>query len=356
MDARGTGTRGLSLSAHEPLARRLAFVGVHGEGERWEGERERECHPDANRLDMKNFVNRPIPRLARYELLLKGITEASHDGHEDHKSIPQVIEVINSLLKEMQPGVASAEQKVELWRYNANLVFKPGEAMDMELLAENHSLIHAGKLLCQPDTGFEWSGWSELFVLLFDNYLVITKPKEKDSITKYNVNRQRGTGLLCGFSGNKGGGDTQANTPGVTPDMATDSLRSEWKEKLEEAIGLRKVVQESNRVFEVETLSSDTFVVPLMLSLPTNHSWNAESLFTGKLPRMDMLSSQLVVRKVFGLGSATIPDVRIALLLYQIVAHPPFAAMRRVLHLKMITQCAMLEDFGIFLVLADKMI
>ena len=28
--------------------------------------------------------------------------------------------------------------------------------------------------------------------------------------------------------------------------------------------------------------------------------------------------------------------------------------MRRVLHLKMVTQCAMLEDFGIFLVLADR--
>jgi hypothetical protein len=28
--------------------------------------------------------------------------------------------------------------------------------------------------------------------------------------------------------------------------------------------------------------------------------------------------------------------------------------MRRVLHLKMVSQCAMLEDFGIFLVLADK--
>ncbi len=44
----------------------------------------------------------------------------------------------------------------------------------MDLLAENRSLIHAGKLLRQPDTGFEWSGWSELFVLLFDNYC---KPK-----------------------------------------------------------------------------------------------------------------------------------------------------------------------------------
>lgn len=30
------------------------------------------------------------------------------------------------------------------------------------------------------------------------------------------------------------------------------------------------------------------------------------------------------------------------------------SAMRRVLHLKMVTQCAMLEDFGMFLVLADK--
>lgn len=76
---------------------------------------------------MKSFVNRPIPRLARYELLLKGIAEASAEGHEDHDSIPHVIDVIKSLLKETQPGVASAEQKVELWRYNSNLVFKPGE-------------------------------------------------------------------------------------------------------------------------------------------------------------------------------------------------------------------------------------
>jgi hypothetical protein len=78
---------------------------------------------------MKNFVNRPIPRLARYELLLKSILDATKEGHEDHDSIPQVIEVIRSLLKETQPGVASAEQKVELWRYNSNLVFKPGEAV-----------------------------------------------------------------------------------------------------------------------------------------------------------------------------------------------------------------------------------
>lgn len=41
---------------------------------------------------------------------------------------------------------------------------------DMDLLNENRSLIHTGKLLRQPDTGFEWNSWTELFVLLFDNY------------------------------------------------------------------------------------------------------------------------------------------------------------------------------------------
>ena len=38
--------------------------------------------------------------------------------------------------------------------------------------------------------------------------------------------------------------------------------RKEWKRKLDEALGLRKVVQESNKVFEVESLSVDTFRVP----------------------------------------------------------------------------------------------
>ncbi len=41
---------------------------------------------------------------------------------------------------------------------------------DMDLLDENRQLVHTGKLLRQPDTGFEWNGWTELFVLLFDNY------------------------------------------------------------------------------------------------------------------------------------------------------------------------------------------
>jgi hypothetical protein len=40
------------------------------------------------------------------------------------------------------------------------------------------------------------------------------------------------------------------------------AARAEWKAKFEEAIGLRQVVQESNKIFEPEVLSSETFLAP----------------------------------------------------------------------------------------------
>lgn len=78
---------------------------------------------------MKNFINRPIPRLLRYDLLLKGILDETPEGHEDRDTIPQVLELIKALGKDSEPGVVSAKQKVEVWRYNSALVFKPGEAI-----------------------------------------------------------------------------------------------------------------------------------------------------------------------------------------------------------------------------------
>jgi hypothetical protein len=69
----------------------------------------------------------------RYELLLRAILEASPPTHEDQDAIPQVLDVIKDLGKGTEPGVQSAKQKVELWRYHANLVFKPGEAVVCKL-------------------------------------------------------------------------------------------------------------------------------------------------------------------------------------------------------------------------------
>jgi RHO1 GDP-GTP exchange protein 1/2 len=63
----------------------------------------------------------------------------------------------------------------------------------------------------------------------------------------------------------------------------TQQARAEWKQKLQEAIGLRKVVQESNKVFEVETLSADTFLNPSMTPAGPSPAWNHENSYTGKV-------------------------------------------------------------------------
>jgi hypothetical protein len=63
----------------------------------------------------------------------------------------------------------------------------------------------------------------------------------------------------------------------------SSTVRAEWKQKLEEAIGLRKVVQESNKVFEIETLSVDTFLVPSVRAGTPAPTWNHENSFTGKV-------------------------------------------------------------------------
>ncbi|KAG6909363.1 hypothetical protein DXG01_000802 [Tephrocybe rancida] len=343
-------------------------------------------HPDAHRLDMKNFINRPIPRLLRYELLLKGILEETPADNADYQQIPGTVDLIKSLGKETEPGVFAAKQKVELWRYNSNLVFKAGENVDMDLLNQNRSLIHSGKLLRQPESGLEWNGWSELFVLLFDNYMVMTKPKDRDGVTKYQVNRrpvpldlltlvnfteaptQRSTGILRGLRGERHADGPSG--PGVSPDTPGDSrsvypltlhhngrtggpyilyaesaqARLEWKQKLDEALVLRKVVQESNKAFEPQTLSADTFLIPSMMVNTTSPGWNQDNTFTGKVTCSVPFTTPNG-RPLVAIGCAE--GVWIG---YQ---HDP-KSMRRVLHLKMVTQCAMLEEFGIFIVLADK--
>ena len=122
---------------------------------------------------------------------------------------------------------------------------------------------------------------------------------------------QLGTGLLRGLRG--GGAEKHGETSytgGMSaPESAGDSRavypctihhngrvgglynlyaesavsRAEWKQRLEEAIGLRKIVQESNKMFEIETLSSDTFLIPSVMAGPSAPTWNNDNTFTGKV-------------------------------------------------------------------------
>jgi len=62
----------------------------------------------------------------------------------------------------------------------------------------------------------------------------------------------------------------------------TAYARLEWRTKLEEAIGLRKVGQESNKVFEMETLSTNTFFASTSMA-DGGSPWDNDGDLTGKV-------------------------------------------------------------------------
>ncbi|KAH8826429.1 CNH domain-containing protein [Flagelloscypha sp. PMI_526] len=350
-------------------------------------------HPNARRLDMQHFISLPISRLSRYEQLLKLIHEKTPPGHDDWPVIPDILELIRDVQTKTEPSVASARQKVELWQYNERLVFKPGEGVDMNLLDENRSLIFSGRVLSRPDDG---SPWSEVFVILFDNYLVITNPVQMDEVTEYQVNRRPiPLDLLAIINAS----DPPTRLPDLRRGISVDShqfsrpnphalsrhisapytthhvypftlhqsgrfgrihplfvespaARAEWSRKLGEALTLRKVFQETNKVFGVKTLSIDTFLLPNTRKGPegsVNGSGHVRQLsypgsYTGRITCSVPLAS---------VGGRALVAIGCQEGIWIGFKSDP-KSMKQVLHLKMVTQCAVLEDSGICLVLADK--
>jgi hypothetical protein len=156
--------------------------------------------------------------------------------------------------------------------------------------------------------------------------LTYVQPIPLDLLTLVNFTdppTQRGAGLLRNLRGERGERhDPSSAVASATPESAGDSrvvypwtihhngrlggahilfaesaqARTEWKQKLEEAMGIRKVVQESNRVFEVETLSTDTFLVPSVQVGPPSPQWNQDTSYTGKVTCSVPFSASCVVR------------------------------------------------------------
>ncbi|WVQ82680.1 hypothetical protein IAT38_004812 [Cryptococcus sp. DSM 104549] len=352
--------------------------------------------PASNRQDIYHFINRPIPRLLRYNLLLSDILrclkETGPPDHEDIEQLPQVMEIITELGKATQKGVAVNESKVELWGFQHTLDgsrFGPRMVKDLNLANQNRELIHKGKVFRQPE-GSIGGSWAELIVLLFDHYLVITKPERSRSSKKehrqvrYIINRrpiplellslgrfneaprQRNTGRLFGVGG--GGshdpsGDTNDATPadkdnktvypfsisfigqgqlGGSYTLWADSVaaRDEWKEKLMHAKVLRTEVNDAEKVFEMKPISVDTFFMPPNYAV----SRAKEDQFTGRVTCSCPFITQ-DGRKLVAVGCQD--GVWIGLR-----GEP--RSLQKVLHVKAVTNIAVLEEFSMFLVLADK--
>ncbi|VDB84873.1 unnamed protein product [Peniophora sp. CBMAI 1063] len=257
-------------------------------------------------------------------------------------------------------------QKDRVKAYAAALVWQPGEFVDLGLSDDARTLIHQGKLFSHSSIGLgRTHKWTELFVLLFDNYLVITEPREQDGITNYHVTRrpiplellattnvahppiQRGAvqpspNLLATLGGLLRSGDSDDSLLVYPCEIAhvgrsgscalyaeSEEARVEWKEKLSKAQSLRIATQEGNKVFDVKPLSGDPGT-----GTPITGRVTCSLAFSSKEDER--------VHIVFGGDEGVWTGVQ-----------DDLSSIRHVLDLKRVTQCAVLEDFGILVVLAD---
>lgn len=347
-------------------------------------------HPAAHKHPLENFLFRPPARLQRYHLHLESILKKTEQDNHDRDSLQNAIDIINDQCKTAQAGVESAELKVKIREYAYNLSAKRNKhAIDMDLLNPGRQLIHQGKVLRKPDA-FDFD-WTELQAILFDNYFIVTKPKriaegtEDDGanvasssstsgarfvlakrpipvemlevtgltessisrsigLSNFHISREREARDFWPFTISHLGGKVEP----IALYAPSKAARDQWKVKLDEAIGLRIAVQDNNKVFEQHILSDDTFAIPPTLSLEPDRPVPGvdPSAFHGRVTcAVPFVTADH--RRLVAVGCAD--GVWIGL------RNDP-KSLRKVLHLKYVTQCAVLESFGIFVVLADKVL
>jgi hypothetical protein len=87
-------------------------------------------HPGARRQDLHTHICRPILRLLRYWLSMEKVLMEASEGHEDWQSIPQLLGVIELLVRDSTPEMTRASQEVALLRSSSSLAAYPTNTME----------------------------------------------------------------------------------------------------------------------------------------------------------------------------------------------------------------------------------
>ena len=351
--------------------------------------------PGAKKREFDTFQTRPMIRLMRYPLLLEGLIKYTKRGaakiQADIEYIEQAMALIKEQCQESNRGIAVSQGQVSLRKYARNFVQRNGVSVDLGLLSENHTFLQAGKVLRRTE-GAGFQDFAESHLVLFDNYLVTTKPI-KEGRHKYVVERRpvpldliqlkpnsftepgfpRSSGFHLGTRRALGGGGSQHQhssnngqhtPPTPNPDSTlvypinffqlgkfngmvtyyvdSHSARKEWEAKFREAVELRTKEQEANAVCHLSVLSDRTFTANAIGVLEPTPAAEATGRPTCSFPLTTVDGQSLCV---VGCQTGLFIGFR----------HRP-SSMVRVVALSGITQVAILPDDGFILVLADKVL
>ncbi|KAI0315023.1 CNH domain-containing protein [Amylostereum chailletii] len=146
---------------------------------------ETERKPESLKLELNGYLTKPTTRLARYPLLLEAVAKHTPDDSPDKETIPKVVAMVREFLKEVNLQTGKAENRFSLLQLDQQLVFRPGEEVDLRLKDDGREQVYKGTLKrrggSQGDSG-------DLVVFLFDHALLMVKQKRHGE--QYKVYRR----------------------------------------------------------------------------------------------------------------------------------------------------------------------
>ncbi|CAG8705449.1 11904_t:CDS:10, partial [Dentiscutata erythropus] len=142
---------------------------------------------EARRLDFRHFIQRPTTRLQRYTLLLEQIKKHTPDNNKDKEYLDDALQTIRQQCVVSDNRVHEAENRLKILEIERKLVKKDGGPYnELNLSDPNRQLLFKGEL--QKRTNLDKQ---DLLVFLFDNYLVMTKEKKgPDGEMKYFISKK----------------------------------------------------------------------------------------------------------------------------------------------------------------------
>ncbi|XP_028266849.1 rho guanine nucleotide exchange factor (GEF) 3, like [Parambassis ranga] len=154
----------------------------------------------SRKLDLWNFLDLPRSRLVKYPLLLKEIQKCTPPDHPDEDTLPDALELIQSIVAEVNKKTGEAE--CQFYRRGLNYL---EESQRLPEIQQSRFLLCHGEL--KNNKG------QRLHVFLFERALVLTRPAEdREGAQVFHVYRQPLPNALINLEeipdGEAGGGGT----------------------------------------------------------------------------------------------------------------------------------------------------
>ncbi|KAG1805037.1 uncharacterized protein HD556DRAFT_1328030 [Suillus plorans] len=249
--------------------------------------------PRMRKRDMITFLSRPVTRLPRLHLILEHIQKITEPGHPDLEDLPLLLNILSDFLKSTQPGIAAAENRVKYWNVCESLTMPKGQIMDLDWYDDSRSLVYSGPVARRSKSEMDWHPWTDLFAVLLDNYLLLTKEERRTGgiLKRYVSSRPIPLEYLKlgSFEGQPESRRERSEEGGILDSLRaqykpiypftiyhsadklerrytlyapTESAREKWRNALVETKGIDDVRRDANKWFAPQLVDDGSFRSP----------------------------------------------------------------------------------------------